>query len=50
MKKYEEALAGLIVGGFLIIMLADVLRKLMGYLIMLAALLAVYALLFRRDR
>lgn len=50
MKKYEQAVASLIVGGFVIILLADTLRQLMGYLIVLAALLVVYRLIFRRDR
>ncbi len=49
MKKYEQVVASLIVGGFVIILLADTLRQLMGYLILLAAFLVILRVLFR-DR
>ena len=50
MKKYEQVVASLIVCGFVIMLLADELRHLMGYLIVLGALLVVYQVLFRDRR
>ncbi len=46
MRKVQQGLAGLIVGGLVIILLADTIRRLMVYVIVLAILILIFRLLF----
>jgi hypothetical protein len=45
LRKHEQTLGAVILGSFCVIALADTLRHLLGYLIVLAALLIVVRLL-----
>jgi hypothetical protein len=49
MKNYTQMLVSLIVGGFVIILVADIVRQIMGYLIVFAFLAVIFRILFR-DR
>jgi hypothetical protein len=49
MKQFEQALASLIVGGFVIILIAEVLQQILWYLVVFAFLAVVFRLLLR-DR
>jgi len=49
MKNYTQLLVSLIVGCFVIIMVADVVRQILGYLIVLGCLAVIFRLLLR-DR
>ena len=45
MKKYEQILGSLIVGGFVIIVIADTIKSMIWYLIVAAFLVMIYRLL-----
>jgi hypothetical protein len=45
MKKYEQAVASLIVGGFVLIAVADTIKRMLWCLIILGVLLLIYRLL-----
>lgn len=47
MKQYEQALASLIVGGFAIMLMADVLKQIIWYLVVFVILAVIFRLLFR---
>lgn len=49
MKKYEQLLVSLILGGFVIVFVADLIRQVLVYLIVFAVLVVVFRLLLR-DR
>jgi hypothetical protein len=49
MKRYEQIVGSLILTGFVIIILADALRRYLMYLVVLGMVLLVYRILFR-DR
>jgi hypothetical protein len=49
MKNYMQLLGSLIVGGFVIMVVADVVRQIMGYLIVFACLAMIFRVLLR-DR
>jgi hypothetical protein len=44
-KKYEQILSSLIVGGIVVILVADVLRQIIGYVVVAAILAVIYRLL-----
>ncbi len=45
MKQYEKMLGGVIVAALIILALADTIRHLLGYLIVLTVLAVIYRLL-----
>jgi hypothetical protein len=45
MQKYEQMLGSVIVGGFVVIIVADTLRHIIWYLVVLAVLLYIFRLL-----
>lgn len=47
MKKYEQAIASLIVGSFVIIAIADVLKQIIWYLVVFAVLAVVFRIALR---
>lgn len=49
MKQYEQALATLIAGGFAIMLIADVLKQIMWYLVVFAVLAVIFRLLLRNH-
>jgi hypothetical protein len=49
MKQYEQAIATLIVSGFAIMLIADVLKQIMWYLVVFAFLAVIFRLLLRNH-
>lgn len=45
MKKYEQILGSLIAGGLVVILVADVLKQIIWYVVVLAVLAAIFRLL-----
>ena len=45
MQKYEQILGSLIIGGFVIIVIADTIKSMIWYLLIAAMLVTIYRLL-----